>query len=132
MKKNDKIIFDWNGTLATGSVKAVGKKEGRREDQILASGDGPHSHISMWVYIKTGTVLADTPENRIRMRKRMHPPKPTEMDAGTQFKIFDRVAARIGDIPREDLEEHALEYLMDLIEVETRITVNENIDRETQ
>lgn len=48
------------------------------------------------------------------------------LDAGTQFKIFDRVSAQVGDITSQKVENGAMVWLMNLIAKETKIAYEES------
>lgn len=48
------------------------------------------------------------------------------LDPGTQFKIMDRVRARLQDMPEDFQEKRAVEAMIDIVEDETKIALGEN------
>lgn len=49
------------------------------------------------------------------------------LDGGTQYKILDRVRARLQDMPKDFQEKRAVEAMIDIIEDETRTALGENV-----
>ena len=51
----------------------------------------------------------------------------TEIDPGTQFKVYDRVRNYLLDEDASEVEENALEHLIDIIVADLMIALSENI-----
>ena len=50
------------------------------------------------------------------------------LDSGTQFKIFDRVLAQMQNIGEKEVENGAMDWLINLITIETEIAETENAE----
>ncbi|KKL12817.1 hypothetical protein LCGC14_2531960 [marine sediment metagenome] len=51
------------------------------------------------------------------------------LDAGTQFKIFDRAMEKMKNLSRKQIENKAMESVLEIIQDETQIALAENSGR---